>query len=236
MNDASALAATVRHAGSDPSAQVRVEIDGTATSVRVALSPGWRAAVRPSGLGIAVLQAFTAATTARLAAWAEAGALAPAGTAPLGPFASRAGFTAPAAVTQPRAEPVTHADADRVRRAWRDLREFRLRLADLAATAHTVTDPARLVTVTVAASGIVAVELDAHWGAAAPDHELELHLEQALGRGVGLHATFPDRALDGCPDLRTLLDASPVAAHFREPPLPERTLPEPPGSHERSTR
>lgn len=180
-----------RYSGEDSSGRVRVEVDGAASDVAVVLADGWRAAVPRAGLAGAVLQAFSAATTARLTAWA---------TAP----------TAPREQDRPAWPQASWPTADSLSRAWRDLREFRLRLTSLHAATETVSSPGRQVVVTIAGGQPVGLELDPEWLRTATSQDLERHIGHALRAALARIATLPERALEGCPDLQALLSGSPL--------------------------
>jgi hypothetical protein len=180
-----------RHSGEDGSGRVRVELDGAARDATVVLADGWRSAVPLAGLAGAVLQAFSAATTARLAAWAAA----PAAPSDQGP---------------PPSPQASRLATDSLSRAWRDLREFRLRLTTLHAATETVSSPGRRAVVTVAVGQPVSLDLDPEWLRTATTRDLERHIGQALRAALARIATLPERALEGCPDLRAFLSGSPL--------------------------
>lgn len=58
--------------GVDPNGAVEIVLDGDGRPVDVRLRPGWRGAVEPDGLAIAVREAWAAAVLDRLAAWVAA--------------------------------------------------------------------------------------------------------------------------------------------------------------------
>ncbi|MHA6616772.1 hypothetical protein [Pseudonocardia sp. DLS-67] len=181
-----------RYPGEDGTRRVHVELDGAARDVAVVLDDGWRSALGPQGLAAAVLQGFSAATTARLAAWATA------------PFAEPA-----------RARPHPPATASSSR-AWRDLREFRHRLTTLHHATETAASPGRLVVATIRAGGLVGLELDPQWLRTAATTDVERHIGHALRAALALIAALPERALQGCPDLAAFLAGSPFAPPFAQ--------------------
>jgi DNA-binding protein YbaB len=190
-----------RYPGEDGSGQVRVEVDGAAREVAVVLADGWRSTIGPDGLAAAVLQAFSAATTARLTAWATAPATA--GSSPPSPGEPE---QPPVQPPRPQASRVT---LDSLSRAWRDLREFRLRLTALHAATETVSSPGRLAVVTVAGGQLVSLDLDPDWLRTATSRDLERHIRLALRAALATIAALPERALEGCPDLQALLSGIP---------------------------
>jgi hypothetical protein len=173
------------HEGADPSHTVHVRIDDAACDAQVSLDPGWRTRVGVRGLGAAVAQAFGAAVAARLEAWAAAAPAPAPAAAPL-PSAARPG---PEAAAQ----------------AWRDLREFQVRMAELHDAATEVADPGARVRVTVRGGQVVAVQPEPRWAATARDADLVMHSAQALRAALAAAAALPDRALVGCPELRARL-------------------------------
>jgi DNA-binding protein YbaB len=192
-----------RYSGEDSSGRVQVEIDGAARDVAVALADGWRSAVGSEGLASAVLQAFSAATTARLTAWATAPA-----TEGTGPVAPAEPGQPPMQLPSPQERQLT---ADSLSRAWRDLREFRLRLTTLHRATDTVSSPGRLAVVTVAGGQLLSLELDPDWLRTATSQDLERHIGHALRAALAMIAALPERALEGCPDLQALLARSPFS-------------------------
>lgn len=192
-----ALPPDERYPGADGSGRVRVEIDAAAHDAAVVLEPGWRSAVGAAGLGAAVLQAFSAATSARLTAWA---------TAPVADIEP----PSPARAERPAAEAVS--------RAWHELRGFRRQLTTLHAATESVSSPGRKVIVTVAAGRLAAVEIDLAWQRIATTRELEHHIGHALRGALTLIATLPERALHGYPALRALLAGTPFAPDSTEAP------------------
>jgi hypothetical protein len=193
-----------RYRGADPSAPVIVEIDATAHDAQLVLLEGWRTQVGVHRLGPAVVQAFTAATTARLAAWAATG---PEWTASC---CSSAG-------DGPQRERSLADEVQAPDRAWRDLREFRIRLAELRSTDITVTAGGGRVRATVRDGRLLAVELDRSWSSTASDADVAVQVGRALRAALFTVDEVPGRALDACPDLRALLDRAPVPTHCRGP-------------------
>jgi hypothetical protein len=189
-----ALPPDARYAGADGSGRVRVELDGAARDAAVVLEPGWRSAVGTDGLGAAVLEAVSAATSARLTAW----------------------VSAPAARVQPSR--TDRPGVETMSRAWHELREFRQRLTTLHATTESVSSPRRRVVVTVAAGRLAGVEIDPAWQRAATTRDLQHHIEHALRAALALITTLPERALDGYPALRALLAGTPSAPDSTEAP------------------
>lgn len=170
---------TLRHAGRDAARQVLVELDDLEPDVRLTLCPSWRSVLGPHALGAAVVEAWTAAATARLTV-----------------------DVPPPSPPDPAPVPARRLDVATLRRAFRELREFRHQLTALAAATYVVGGPGRPVTVTVTAGQVSRVEIDP---AAAPDAELERHVEEALRAALSLVAAFPRHALAGCPDLQAVL-------------------------------
>jgi hypothetical protein len=171
------------HHGTDPSGRVGVSVDDTGLDVRVRLSPRWRSA---GDVGVAVVEAHRAATTARLEAWA-AGAfdLVP----PVPPSAP------------PRLDGSLGEQLRTVSRAFRDLDEFGIALAELNRRTVTVTDQGGHVRASVQGGAIVAVEVDATWVPQVGDGDVAARIGQALRAALRHTARAPERALQGCPDL-----------------------------------
>jgi hypothetical protein len=176
-----------RHSGEDGTGRVRVELDCAARDVDVVLENGWRSAVGPKGLGAAVLQAFSAATIARLTAWATALAT----EQRLPPIL-------------PPTWPAARLTIDALAHAWRDLREFQHRLTTLHEATETVSSPGGLAVVEVARGQLVGLELDSTWLRTATSPDVERHIGHALGAALTLIAALPERALEGCPGLAAL--------------------------------
>ena len=189
-----------RYWGEDDSGRVRVEVDGAARDVAVVLAGGWRSTVGPEGLAAAVLEAFSAATTARLTAWATAPATE--GTSSPPPEQTQLPVQAP----WPQASRVTVGSLSR---AWSDLREFQRRLTTLHAATETVSSPGRLAVVTVAGGQPVGLDLDPDRLRTATSRDLECHIGHALRAALATIAALPERALEGCPDLQALLSGTP---------------------------
>jgi hypothetical protein len=194
-----------RFTGVDGTGCVEVEIDPDVTLPRVTIGHGWRSAVRPEGLGPAVLQAFGAATIERLTALA----------AVPGRRTVTAGSAAPQ--TGAAALPAGTAGVHLVRRAQNDLEEFRARLAGLVSATRTASSPDHRVTVTVRGGNIIGIDLARAWREEARDGELESHLDDGLRAALHLIATTPQQALDGCPYLLDVLAAAPGALPFALP-------------------
>jgi DNA-binding protein YbaB len=189
----------VRYSGEDGTGRVRVELDGAARDVAVGLKDGWRSAVASEGLAAAVLQAFSAATTARLTAWATA----PATKSTSAPSGEPGQL--PTQLPWPQANQLT------LYRAWRDLREFQLRLTSLHNATETAHSPGRLAVITVAGGQIVSLDLDPAWLPTATSQDLERHIGHALRAALAMIAALPERALEGCPDLAALLSGAPFS-------------------------
>lgn len=170
------------HRGADRSGTVQVEIDDGARDALVSFAAGWRERVGTGGLGVAVEQAVEQSVVARAGAWAAG----PPAVADPPPLADR-----------PPGSP-----AEVVADAWRDLREFQVRLAQLHDTAVTVTDAAGRVSVTVRGGRVVAVAPDPSWAAGADDGALTDRLGEALRAGLAVIDGLPGRALDDSPLLR----------------------------------
>jgi hypothetical protein len=185
-----------RYPGRDASGQVRVEIDGAARHAAVSLERGWRRAAGTDGLGAAILAAFTAATTARLTAWAEQSA----DRRPTDPPAS-------VLVDRPHATP---RYLQMLSRAFRDLHEYRLRLTELQAATTTTASPDRTVVVTVRAGQIAGIEFDPDWLRTAGDADIERQTGRTLSTALDDLGRLPDRALERCPDLRAILATQPT--------------------------
>ena len=182
-----------RSRGTDPSATVTVEIDAAARDAQLDLVEGWRSQVGVHRLGPAVVEAFTAATTARLA--------------------DCAAWTGPVrvpATEEPQPRQSSAAEVQALGRAWRDLREFRIRLAELRSTDTTVTAAGGRVRATIRDGRLLAVELDGPWSTTASDADLAVHTGRALRAALRSVDEVPERALAACPDLRALLDHGPV--------------------------
>jgi len=118
--------------------------------------------------------------------------------------------TRPPAVADPppRADRPSGGPADVVAEAWRDLRKFQVRLAQLHDTAVTVADPADRVSVTVRGGRLVAVTPDPSWTEGAGDVDLADRLGEALRAGLAAVDGLPGRALDASPLLRGRLPGS----------------------------
>jgi len=187
-----ALIPAARYLGRDTSGLVRVEVDGAARHVVVTLEDGWRRADAGHGLSDAILTAFTAATTARLVAWAEQAA------------DHRRPDDAPTSqhAKKPDAPSETFA---LLSRAWSDLHEYRHRLTQLHAATTTTAAPGRTVVVTVRAGQIAGIELEPGWLRTAGDTEIERLTGRTLSAALGELARIPERVLASCPDLRAVL-------------------------------
>jgi hypothetical protein len=190
-----------RYQGRDGSDLVQVEVDGAARHAAVALESGWRRTIGGPALGAAILAAYTAATTARLTAWAEQAAerrdTGDGGDAPAPAMVDRQ-------VTWPRATP---AMVQSLSRAFRDLREFGLRLTALHAATTTTASPGRTVVVTARAAQIVGIELAPDWLRTAGDSDIERQTGHTLRAALDDLVRLPERALEGCPDLQAVLAA-----------------------------
>lgn len=179
------------------SGMVALQIDDSATDVRVALRRGWQSAVVPHQLAAAVLEALRAAVIARSTAW-----LTDRGAEPAGAPATGAVVRTPAPVS-------TRESAETLRRAFRDLREYRLQIAALGRTPMTVAGPGREVTVTAVGGQVVDLQLDPRWRVVATDADLERRITDALRTALRRCASIPRQALEGCPDLAAVLADAP---------------------------
>jgi hypothetical protein len=206
------------HLGTDSTGCVRVTLDDDAVHVEVALARDWRSSHRTEGLGPALFEAFTQAAAVRFAAWAEQ---------PVEPD------DAPeddAAVPHHRLPGSGPHGVTSLLRAWRDLGEFRIRLHEIHSAAATTGSPDQEVTVQVRGAAIVAVHVDRTWSRGAPDSEIERRAGQALTAALAMIADVPQRALEGCPDLREVLAAEGFALPFTvDPPAVDATVPRQPG-------
>ncbi len=151
------------------------------------LGNGWRSTAGPKGLSAAVLQAFSAATIARLTAWA----------------AALATEQRPLPI-RPPTSPAARLTVDALARAQRDLREFQHRLTTLHEATETASSPGGLAVVQVARGQLVGLELDSTWLRTATSPDVERHIGHALGAALTLIAALPERALEGCPGLAAL--------------------------------
>jgi hypothetical protein len=208
-----------RYQGCDGSDLVQVEVDGAARHVAVALESGWRRTIGGPALGAAILAAYTAATTARLTAWAEQAAerrdTGDVGNAPAPAMVDRQ-------VPWPRATPEM---VQSLSRAFCDLREFGLRLTELHAATTTTASPGRIVVVTARAAQITGIELAPDWLRTAGDADIERVTGQTLRAALDDLARLPERALEGCPDLQAVLADHPspiglVGPALGTPPTP----------------
>src|SRR5690242_8927848 len=148
--------------GSAGHGRVRVELSEAAATPAVQLLPGWRTATAER-LGPAVLQAFAAATAARLQALAAA--------------PPEFDFTAAAAL---RALDSGHHAAVLLADAARELPAFLGQLAALHAGARTAASPGGQVAATVRGGQVVALTVEAAWQARADDATLAHGLGEAL--------------------------------------------------------
>jgi hypothetical protein len=185
-----------RYCGADPTGAVQVEFaGGRAPTATVRLAQHWRRTVGVSSLGPAVLAAVHAAATARLTTWAsgtdEDQREHPSAPRPEVPVEQR---TAP-------------PDLETVTRAWRDLREFASRLTELHSAPSTIHSSGQHVAVTVQAGAITVIHVDQSLAEMAQDSEIERILTDTINRAFAAIAALPERALDGCPDLRRVLTA-----------------------------
>lgn len=174
----------------DESGWVQVSVDTTGPDVRVVLLSGWRTGDAAS---------VAAATLAALAAARQAGSATPETDPPV------AVGVAPADDGSEPASVLLH-------RAFRDLAEYRIRLAQLHAAPSRVGDPEGLVSVTLVGPRIVGIEIEPHLMGSAGDIELGQRLGAALTAAVRAGRSLPARALDGCPDLVSVLALSMVAS------------------------
>jgi hypothetical protein len=177
------------HRGTDRSGAVQVEIDDTARDARLSLAGGWRDRIGVARLGEAVVQAVEQAVAARAAAWAAG---------------SPAVADPPSLTDRPPGSP-----PEVIAGAWRDLREFQVRLAQLHDTAVTVTGSAGRVAVTVRGGCLVGVAPDPSWATGARDADLADRLGEALRAGLTAIDDLPGRALGGSPLLRGRLPGQP---------------------------
>lgn len=188
---------SARHVGSDAAGIAAIRLSGSGRGVDVRIEDGWRRAVGPEGLGAALVQAYSAAALERLVAWAATvGVRDPPqarGPVDAGPLL-----------------PVTRHAAQSVSRAWADLAEFRLRLRELHESETSGGSPNGKVTVVARTAAVIRVEIDERWLADAGCGEIELQTGRAFEAALDAVARLPDEALDGCPDLRALLAASPI--------------------------
>lgn len=192
----------VWHTASDDAGRVQVGIDATGLSVQVGVVAGWRRSGSAESLASATLAAYAAAGLARLAAGeSEPSAIAP---------PSRSVERPPESASVARA--LLH-------RAFRDLDEFRLQLARLNAVESTVTDPGRLVTVTLRGAQIVGLDVESQWLRSANDADVGQRLGAALTAAVRAGRALPNRALDGCPDLVAVLTRSSIPLPFMLDPV-----------------
>lgn len=184
---------------------VRLALHDSATDARLELLRGWRVAVGPDRLAPAVLEAFRAAALARLQDWASdpatTDALRAAGS-DVAPQPVEAGLRTP-----------TRETVAELGRAWRDLREFGLRLASLLQTPRTVSAGGR-VTVSALGGQIVDLALDPVWRRTATDPDLAHEITATLRAALQQCAALPAQALRGCPDLAAVLARHPVGSRF----------------------
>lgn len=167
--------------GSDDSGQIHVVIGGT-HDVSVHLDHGWRRDVPATDLGTAVVRAYQRAGAARLTSWN---------------------------VDDPDPPPPARFTGDdllTLRRALRDLVEFRLQLTETAAAPVTMCSPGRGTRATAVGGQLVAVELDPAMQATATDEQLEHDIGHATSAALASCRSAPLQALEGCPDLRTVLE------------------------------
>jgi hypothetical protein len=169
------------HRGTDRSGTVGVQVEIGSVDARLVLHAGWRRQVGLHGLGRAVVEAFDGALARHL--------VAPTGVATPAPGRIAGGVT----------------DAAVLDCAWREMREFRSRLAELVGGSSTVTDARGRVRAVVRGGRLAAVEPDPRWAARATDAELAEPVEQVLRAAAVAVAGLRARALGGCPNLRAVL-------------------------------
>jgi hypothetical protein len=190
-----------------------VQLSASAADARVELRRGWRSAVGPDLLAVVVLEAFRAASLARLESWAADHAA---------PGALRAAGAAAVPTVRPaRSGPPTREALTELGRAWRDVREFSLQLTALMRTPQTVSGQGREVRVETLGGQIVDLVLDPAWRRTATDPDLERRIASALRAALQQCAALPTQALKGCPDLVAVLArnpaGSPVPLHAESP-------------------
>lgn len=186
---APALAEHTWHAGRDRSGNVRVEVDGPGSDVRVTLAAGWRAEPGPARLGQAVVAAHGEAVIARMTAWALEGQHTP---------------------SAPQTQVPATEQAATVTAAHRELAVFRRRLTELRAVPVTVEGGAD-VQVTVREGRPVSVVLGR---ADHADDVLAEALATGLRCGLAAIAGQPALALASCPALRAVLGTSQLPLPF----------------------
>lgn len=178
----------------DPPEQrpVVVTIDPS-RAVSVHLDRDWRRKVGVAGLPVATLASL--ALAARELALSEL----------------TAGTPTP---RPPNPLPGTQLEQDEIlRRAFRDLAEFRVALTALNSSERTIADPTGQVTVTIRNTDIASIRLDADWIEWTNDAAVERALSTALSEAVRQIRERPAQALTGCPDLQAVIRAagSPLA-------------------------
>lgn len=179
-----------RYRGTDPAGAVQVEAGGPDSTPSIRLDAHWRRIVDTRGLGAAVLAALHAANLARLAASATRAEDRPQ-RAPGSRPAEPSGWSP--------SRQATRQDMESLTRAWRDLREFTHRPAELHAVPSTIHSRGRQVAVTVHHGTLVAVDVDPSWADAARGREIERIVADTVARVQAAIAAVPGRALDGCP-------------------------------------
>lgn len=190
------------HRASDEAGRVQVGIDGPGRTVEVSVLPGWRRAGGAESLGAATLAAYAAAARVRLTVWAEESV--PIGTA------------APVPAERGASEPVESLVV--LRRAFRDMSEFRSRLTALGTTRRSVSDPQRVVTATMAGARIVGLELDERWVSSSNESDMGQRLGAVLTAALRAGVRWPAGALQGCPDLVSVLVRSSIPMPFEVDP------------------
>lgn len=178
-----------RFTGAAASATVVVDGDGTVCEVRIA--PGRQAGRDVDGLGVALLQAWSAAMLQRLQGW-------------LGP--QRTGTPAQHAVRRPGTgpDPGVRATAVPLSRAVADLREFELALRERREHDTACRSSDGLVTVVVRRGQVQRVVVDDRQ---APGSAIASAATGAFRAASATTAGAARDALAGCPDLAALLVA-----------------------------
>lgn len=168
---------------------VRIIVDNVTGAVSVRIRWNWRRTIGVAGLPAATLAALSMVAQQHMQAARET--------------------TPPDFRPLEQSLPESHTDrVSLIGRAIRDLDEFRLALADLPTSECRVQDPAQRVTVTIRQNDISQIDFDDQWIDQAGDTAVELALSSALSAALRQLTSRPVRALDGCPDLRKLLQAS----------------------------
>ena len=180
-----------RISGSDDEGLVEVTLSPSGDVEAVTLDPDWRDALGEDGLGSAIVTALQAATSSRMAEWADAvkededvpGRSVPEELLPLPGLAE----TEPGHPSSPDAVEEAHRMLDLVRSAHSQVDSMKQMLLLVGTQASAVSTPDRAVTVTTSGPNITGIQLNERWVHHTGDRQIADAVRDAI-RGVGAGA------------------------------------------------